>query len=139
MTRRPSPDHSNEAPRKLTLTFDNGPTAGVTDRVLDVLAERGVTASFFVIGPHLRKPEGRALAQRALAEGHRVGHHSMTHSVLLGDAEDPAAAVQSEIADLAPDMDEFDTDAKLYRPYAAGGVLDPPSKAAWPPPATRNR
>jgi peptidoglycan/xylan/chitin deacetylase (PgdA/CDA1 family) len=115
---------SSEAPRTVSLTFDNGPTPGVTDRVLDVLADRGVTASFFVIGTALRQPEGRKLARRALAEGHRVGHHTMTHSVLLGDADDPAATVQSEIADLASDMEEFDTDAKLYRPYAAGGVLD---------------
>jgi peptidoglycan/xylan/chitin deacetylase (PgdA/CDA1 family) len=108
----------------VTLTFDNGPTPGVTDRVLDVLAERGVTASFFVVGTALRQPEGRRLARRALAEGHRVGHHTVTHSVLLGDAADPTAAVQSEIADLASDMEEFDHGAKLYRPYAAGGVLD---------------
>jgi peptidoglycan/xylan/chitin deacetylase (PgdA/CDA1 family) len=112
------------APRSVTLTFDNGPTPGVTNRVLDVLADRGVTATFFVIGTALRRPEGRELARRALAEGHRVGHHTMTHSVLLGDAPDPGAAVRSEIAALAPDMEEFDVDAKLYRPYAAGGVLD---------------
>jgi peptidoglycan-N-acetylglucosamine deacetylase len=118
------PNTSSRTHPKLTLTFDNGPTAGVTDGVLDLLAERGVTATFFVVGTALRKPEGRRLARRAVAEGHRVGHHSVTHSVLLGDAEDPAAAVQSEIADLASDMEEFDLDAKLYRPYAAGGVLD---------------
>jgi peptidoglycan-N-acetylglucosamine deacetylase len=115
---------STGSPRTVTLTFDNGPTPGVTDRVLDVLADRGVKASFFVIGTALRQPEGRKLARRAMAEGHRVGHHTMTHSVLLGDADDPVAAVQSEITDLAPEMEEFDTPVKLYRPYAAGGVLD---------------
>lgn len=110
--------------RRVTLTFDNGPTPGITDAVLDVLAERGVVATFFVIGDHLRRPGGRDLARRASAEGHRVGHHTTTHTVLLGLAEDPGAAVQAEIADLAPDLAEFDGDEKLYRPYAGGGVLD---------------
>jgi len=110
--------------RKVTLTFDNGPTPGVTDRVLDLLADRHLTACFFVIGTMLRKREGRELARRAFVERHRIGHHSMTHTVLLGDAEDAEGAVQSEIADLAPDMEEFDAGTKLYRPYAAGGVLD---------------
>jgi peptidoglycan/xylan/chitin deacetylase (PgdA/CDA1 family) len=123
MTPRP-PNNSSPTHRRLTLTFDNGPTAGVTDGVLDRLAERGVTASFFVVGTALRKPDGQRLARRAVAEGHRVGHHSVTHSVLLGDVEDPAAAGRSEIADLASDTAEFDLDAKLYRPDAAGGVLD---------------
>jgi peptidoglycan/xylan/chitin deacetylase (PgdA/CDA1 family) len=110
--------------RKLTLTFDNGPTPGITDRVLDVLAARRIAATFFVVGSRLRQSGGRELARRALAEGHRVGHHTTTHTVLLGTAADAEAAVQAEIADLAPEMEEFDAGDKLYRPYAAGGVLD---------------
>ena len=110
--------------RRLTLTFDNGPTPGITGSVLDVLADRGVVATFFVIGDRLRRPGARDLARRAIAEGHRIGHHTTTHTVLLGLAEDPAAAVQAEIAALAPDMEEFDGDDKLYRPYAGGGLLD---------------
>jgi peptidoglycan/xylan/chitin deacetylase (PgdA/CDA1 family) len=110
--------------RRLTLTFDNGPTPGITDRVLDVLAEREVIATFFVIGDRLRANGGGELARRAVAEGHRIGHHTMTHSVLLGLAEAPEEAVDAEIAALAADMEEFDGDERLYRPYAAGGVLD---------------
>ncbi len=56
--------------------------------------------------------------------GHWVGHHTTTHTVLLGGASDAAGAVQAEIADLAPEMEEFDGATKLFRPYAAGGVLD---------------
>lgn len=110
--------------RMVTLTFDNGPTPGVTERVLDVLAERAVPATFFVVGSQLRAPGGRDLARRAVDDGHRVGHHTTTHSVLLGLARDPEAAVEAEVAALAPDLEEFDGDEKLYRPYAAGGVLD---------------
>jgi len=110
--------------RRVTLTFDNGPTVGVTESVLDVLAAKGVQATFFVVGTQLRRPGGRELARRAKAAGHLIGHHSTTHTVLLGAAADPAAAVEAEIAALAPDLAEFDGDEKLYRPYAAGGVLD---------------
>jgi hypothetical protein len=39
--------------RQVTLSFDNGPDPDVTPRVLDVLASRGVTAHFFVLGKHL--------------------------------------------------------------------------------------
>ncbi len=110
--------------RKVTLTFDNGPTAGVTDAVLDVLAEKGVLATFFVVGTRLRRTGGRDLVRRAHAEGHLIGHHTTTHTVLLGAAADAGAAVQSEIASLAPELAEFDGPERLYRPYAAGGVLD---------------
>jgi peptidoglycan-N-acetylglucosamine deacetylase len=115
---------SSETSRRVALTFDNGPTPWVTEQVLDELADRSLTASFFVIGTALRHPAGRELARRAFAEGHRIGHHSMTHTVLLGDADDAEEAVQTEIADLAPDMEEFNAGTRLYRPYAAGGVLD---------------
>jgi peptidoglycan-N-acetylglucosamine deacetylase len=110
--------------RKVTLTFDNGPTPGVTDVVLDLLGERGIRATFFVVGTRLRAPGGRDLARRAAAEGHRIGHHTTTHTVLLGMAGDPDGAVQAEISALAPELREFEDGEKLYRPYADGGVLD---------------
>ena len=64
----------------VTLTFDNGPAPGTTESVLDVLAERGIAATFFVVGTMLEAPGARALAERAAAEGHWIGNHSMTHA-----------------------------------------------------------
>ncbi|MFR9773249.1 polysaccharide deacetylase family protein [Nocardia sp. SC052] len=46
---------------KLTLSFDNGPTEA-TAEVLDVLSERGIKSSFFVIGDRLVGEDERALA-----------------------------------------------------------------------------
>jgi peptidoglycan/xylan/chitin deacetylase (PgdA/CDA1 family) len=109
---------------KVTLTFDNGPTPGVTEEVLASLDERGLRATFFVVGTCLRRPGGRDLTRRAAAGGHWVGHHTTTHRVLLGGPDDAEDAVQAEIADLASEMEEFDGTTKLFRPYAAGGVLD---------------
>ena len=59
------------------LTFDDGPTAGVTDAVLDRLAIHGARALFFVVGRHVE--ESRDLARRIVEEGHVLGNHSHQH------------------------------------------------------------
>lgn len=59
------------------LTFDDGPTPGVTDEVLDVLAQHGAKATFFCLGRQVAQHP--ALYARILAEGHRVGNHSHNH------------------------------------------------------------
>jgi peptidoglycan/xylan/chitin deacetylase (PgdA/CDA1 family) len=105
----------------VSLTFDNGPWPGVTDAVLDELAQRGLPATFFVVGDRL-VDEGMDLARRA--EGHRLGNHTHTHTLLLGAAEDAAAAVVAEIEPAAARLAGLDGEEKLFRPYAAGGVLD---------------
>jgi peptidoglycan/xylan/chitin deacetylase (PgdA/CDA1 family) len=121
-------DHGADR-RRVTLTFDNGPTPSVTDKVLDVLAARRATATFFVVGTQLEQAGGRALAKRAVAEGHRIGHHTATHTLQLGAAEDPEAAVVAEIDAVEHDIDALAGTSetkgeRLFRPYAAGGVLD---------------
>jgi peptidoglycan-N-acetylglucosamine deacetylase len=62
---------------RVALTFDDGPVAGATDRVLDILAEMNVKATFFVIGCNVeRSPE---LLRRIDSQGHLVGNHSFEH------------------------------------------------------------
>ena len=62
---------------RVALTFDDGPVAGATDRVLDILAAEKVKATFFVIGEHVeRSPQ---LLRRIDDEGHLVGNHSYEH------------------------------------------------------------
>src|SRR5690606_788251 len=74
---------------RLTLTFDNGPTPGVTEGVLDELGRRGIKATFFVVGSDLLREGRRELVARAAAEGHWHGNHTMTHSIRFGDSDDP--------------------------------------------------
>jgi peptidoglycan/xylan/chitin deacetylase (PgdA/CDA1 family) len=64
-------------PARVALTFDDGPTAGATDRVLDVLGELGVKAAFFVVGKNVERAP--RLAARIAEEGHLVGNHSYDH------------------------------------------------------------
>jgi len=62
------------------LTFDDGPS-DETERLLDVLGEHGVKATFFLCGLNVeRRPE---TARRALAEGHAIGNHTHAHPALL--------------------------------------------------------
>jgi peptidoglycan/xylan/chitin deacetylase (PgdA/CDA1 family) len=64
--------------RAVALTFDDGPTPGCTDRVLEILAAHRVPAAFFVIGGNaVAYPE---LLKRIDDEGHVIGNHSFTHS-----------------------------------------------------------
>lgn len=59
------------------LTFDDGPHPDYTPRLLDLLAESGAKASFFVIGKHAeRHPR---VVERIVAEGHLLGNHSWNH------------------------------------------------------------
>ena len=75
------------APR-VALTFDNGPTPGITDAVLDVLAAHHVPATFFAIGRKLATPDGTALGREITRQGHRLGGHTWSHSVQFGVADD---------------------------------------------------
>lgn len=59
------------------LTFDDGPTPGVTDRVLELLGEYNARATFFCVGEQIQKHPD--LYQRLLKERHTVGNHTMTH------------------------------------------------------------
>jgi peptidoglycan/xylan/chitin deacetylase (PgdA/CDA1 family) len=62
---------------RVALTFDDGPTRGVTDRVLDVLERERVPATFFVVGRAARREP--ALLRRMIADGDEVENHSDTH------------------------------------------------------------
>jgi peptidoglycan/xylan/chitin deacetylase (PgdA/CDA1 family) len=78
--------------KEVVLTFDDGPEAGSTARVLDALARECVRATFFVLGRSaVAHP---ALVRRALQEGHTVAHHSFAHPLLN---RMPVEAAEAEI------------------------------------------
>ena len=116
--------------RKLTVTFDNGPDPEVTPQVLDILAERGIKASFFVCGQGntlhpARKAgseEGLAVLQRAIREGHWVGNHSLSHTVAFGTTYDKNVP-EREIGKNEEIIGGFNPQ-KLFRPFMSGGLMD---------------
>ena len=109
---------------ELTLSFDNGPTPEVTPFVLDVLAERALKATFFVIGRKLAEDDNRMLAARAKAEGHWIGNHGWSHSTPLGASPDPDAA-ENEIARAQTELGVLAHPDKLFRPFGGGGRIGP--------------
>lgn len=71
----------------IAMTYDDGPHPSNTPRLLDMLRQRNIKATFYVIGknvdmyPHLTR--------RIVAEGHEIGNHTYTHRNLktLSDAQ----------------------------------------------------
>ena len=59
------------------LTFDDGPTTSITPKVLDILKEKNVKATFFILN---YDENGEKLVQREITEGHTVGIHGYSHN-----------------------------------------------------------
>lgn len=117
---------------EIVLTFDDGPSAHTTPKVLDALAKECVKATFFLVG---RNAEALpALVKREIAEGHTVGHHTFSH---------PAATLRnlSEIAAREEILRGFEADDKAAHGTASGapkvrffrfpGFADTPALVAW--------
>lgn len=62
---------------KVALTFDDGPSKKYTPMLLDGLKERGVQASFFLMGKNIEGNE--ELVKRIQEEGHLIGNHTYNH------------------------------------------------------------
>ncbi|HEY6830770.1 MAG TPA: polysaccharide deacetylase family protein, partial [Gemmatimonadaceae bacterium] len=68
------------ADRAVALTFDDGPNPEAPPVILDALAQRGVKATFFILGRHAERwPE---LVARVAREGHSIGNHGYYHRKL---------------------------------------------------------
>lgn len=68
--------------KAVALTFDDGPDPDSTPRILDILRENDLKATFFVIGR--KAAEYPHLLQRIADEGHTIGNHSFSHHNLIG-------------------------------------------------------
>lgn len=85
------------------LTFDDGPTPGITPWVLEQLRQFNAKATFFCVGEQVAKFP--ALYQQVMAEGHTVGNHSHTHpngwhmqvAAYVADVAQAAAIIHSPL------------------------------------------
>ncbi|MDN5302958.1 MAG: peptidoglycan-N-acetylglucosamine deacetylase [Thermoanaerobacteraceae bacterium] len=65
----------------VALTFDDGPDPVYTPEILDILKEKNVPATFFLIGKNVEAyPD---IAKRIVREGHSIGNHTYTHKSLI--------------------------------------------------------
>lgn len=112
-----------EQKKLVALTFDDGPTEGITDKVLDVLEENDVVASFFLIGDNVTD-RTRHLVKRAHDMGCTIENHSRTHSSMpsLTDREilDEIGYTSDIIEEITGDKPQFfrppyiDYNQKMY-------------------------
>ena len=115
---------SEPGPR-IALTFDDGP-GPYTERLLDGLKERGVKASFFLIGRSVKEyPEA---VKRMEEEGHLIGNHTYSHVKLKGlSPEETRREIQKtdeavyeitgkHVAYLRPPFGEWAEDLELTYP-----------------------
>ena len=72
-----------QEPKKIALTFDDGPHKIYTEKLLDGLAERNVKATFFLLGTNIEGKED--IVKRIAEEGHLIGNHTYYH-VDIGQA-----------------------------------------------------
>ncbi len=109
------PDNSGFEHR-IALTFDDGPNLTRTPQVLEVLADHGVTATFFMNGKNIRTEEQRDLVRQMVAAGHIVGNHSQNHKDSRAVSADTwRSEVQRTHDILAPILAEFDQTPSFFR------------------------
>jgi peptidoglycan/xylan/chitin deacetylase (PgdA/CDA1 family) len=73
--------YRTNSPRKLAITFDDGPNPALTSQLLDLLERYEARATFFVIGKYARQcPE---LVKETMQRGHLVANHTLTHPNLF--------------------------------------------------------
>lgn len=89
------------------LTFDDGPIPEVTPRILEILREKQVKATFFCVGDNVRKYPH--LLEAILADGHSVGNHTFHH----------LPGLQTRTADYLRDVAEAEQLIASYLPSAS--------------------
>ncbi|MFM8765078.1 MAG: polysaccharide deacetylase family protein, partial [Spartobacteria bacterium] len=78
--RKPTYNSCNVEGSIVAITFDDGPHPKLTPRLLDMLKERNIKATFFVIGKCVA--EYPDIAKRIVDEGHEIANHSWSHPQL---------------------------------------------------------
>jgi peptidoglycan/xylan/chitin deacetylase (PgdA/CDA1 family) len=62
---------------KIALTFDDGPHPKITPKILDILSQYGIHATFFEIGENILYYTD--VSKRVISEGHEIGNHTFSH------------------------------------------------------------
>jgi peptidoglycan/xylan/chitin deacetylase (PgdA/CDA1 family) len=97
---------------ELALTFDDGPNATWTPRLLDILAKYEARATFFLLGS--RAVAQPALVRRIAEAGHTIGNHSWSHPNL---ARTPSSRVRKELKQTSEALQQIvGAPVKFFRP-----------------------
>jgi peptidoglycan/xylan/chitin deacetylase (PgdA/CDA1 family) len=101
-----------DSPRKLAITFDDGPNPAITPKLLDLLEKYNARATFFVVGRYVR--ECQEIVQETAARGHLIANHTHTHPNLFWMS---AASIQTELQQCQDAIGlAMNSRAKWFRP-----------------------
>ena len=114
----------NGKTKRIALTFDDGPSAGYTAEILDILREYDVKATFFVIGKNVEAHPD--LLRRTVSEGHEIGNHTSSHPHLKTIDEAKLAKEVARSATILREVAGIRT--SLFRPPE--GIITPAVTAA---------
>jgi peptidoglycan/xylan/chitin deacetylase (PgdA/CDA1 family) len=127
-TPAPSPEASTGASKPATwfsvnvdgpyiaMTFDDGPSPETTPRLLDILKQRNIKATFFMIGQNAER--NPAIVKRILSEGHEIGNHSWTHPQLSKLSDDRVTEEINKTQNAIKDASGY-TPVLMRPPYGA--------------------
>lgn len=96
----------------LAMTFDDGPHPSNTPKLLDILKERNIKATFFVVGSNIKAYPG--IIRRIIAEGHEIANHTWTHASLTSRTDDQIRSEFQRSADALREVANYSP--RLMRP-----------------------
>ena len=100
----------------IAMTFDDGPSAENTPRLLEMLKQRNIKATFFLIGQNVAA--NPAIVKQILADGNEVGNHTWTHPQLSKLSDDKVTAEITKTQEAIKDASGY-TPTILRPPYGA--------------------
>ena len=102
----------NSESKKIYLTFDLGYEAGYTEKILEILKENDVKATFFITGHYLNTQT--ELVKRMIDDGHIIGNHTVNHKSM---PTIDLATIKTEVMDLHKAVyEKFGYEMKFIRP-----------------------
>ncbi len=102
------PESEEDVKPRVALTFDDGPHSVYTERLLDGLKERGVKATFFLIGKSITGKE--EVVRRMDEEGHLIGNHTYDHVKLTAMSDEEACEQLTKTSEAAKAVTGKDTE-----------------------------
>ena len=102
----------NTSNGKILLSFDDGPTTELTEKILNILSQNKIKAVFFCVGNNAKNSQ--SLVKDILAEGHLIGNHTFNHKRLTKISNKETIEEIDSFNNLM--KEKFDYDVKYFRP-----------------------
>ncbi len=97
---------------KILLTFDDGPTEEVTEKILSVLRSNQLKTIFFCVGNNIRKH--LELTEKILGDGHTIANHTMNHKMLTRMNKHESTEEINSFNNMM--KEKFNYEVKYFRP-----------------------